>query len=92
MADHRAEEELYDLRVDPDELHNLAADPAHRSTVLEMRAALERWVESSGDLGSESAEAYASDMEVYLAGRRGERREATLRNIELMRALAARGR
>jgi arylsulfatase A-like enzyme len=35
-------EELYDLRTDPDEVKNLAADGAHREVLSRMRAALRR--------------------------------------------------
>ena len=37
-------EELYDMLADPDSVHNLAADPAHRETLDRMRAALEKRV------------------------------------------------
>ncbi|MEQ8849806.1 sulfatase [Botrimarina sp.] len=37
--DHPAEE-LYDLRVDPESLENLAGDPAHRDTLERLRARL----------------------------------------------------
>lgn len=50
-SDHRPPEELYDLRTDPDEVHNLAADPAHASVLIAMRAALDRWIEETNDLG-----------------------------------------
>ena len=45
-------EELYDTEADPDEVHNLANDPAHRSTLLAMRTALDRWIEQTHDLGA----------------------------------------
>ena len=35
-------EELYDLKTDPVDLHNLAGDPAHRQTLERLRA---RWVQ-----------------------------------------------
>jgi N-sulfoglucosamine sulfohydrolase len=35
---HRPPEELYDLRKDPVEVHNLASDPAHRDILERMRA------------------------------------------------------
>lgn len=41
--------ELYDLRVDPNELHNLAADPAQAELVKELRAQLDAWMTSQGD-------------------------------------------
>ena len=37
---HRPPEELYDLRKDPSEVDNLAADPAHREVLERMRAEL----------------------------------------------------
>src|SRR5688572_316531 len=40
---HRPAEELYDLRKDPSEVHNLAADPAHRAVLERMRAELTRF-------------------------------------------------
>ncbi len=38
----RHRDELYDLREDPQELHNLAADPAHGEQVGQLRAELDR--------------------------------------------------
>jgi arylsulfatase A-like enzyme len=45
-------EELYDLTADPDEVRNLAAAPEHRETLSRLRAALERWIEETGDQGA----------------------------------------
>jgi len=45
-------EELYDTRVDPFELVNLAGRPEHRAQLERMRAAHEAWVEETGDLGA----------------------------------------
>lgn len=52
FAPTKPAEELYDTEADPDEVHNLAADPAHRETLLTMRAALDRWIAETNDLGA----------------------------------------
>ncbi|MCA9114315.1 MAG: sulfatase-like hydrolase/transferase [Planctomycetaceae bacterium] len=44
-------EELYDLAADPFEIHNIAADPAHRETLSRLRTVLETWQVEIGDLG-----------------------------------------
>lgn len=46
-------EELYDLRADPHEVRNLAADPAHAARLRELRALVDRWVVESGDQGAQ---------------------------------------
>jgi uncharacterized sulfatase len=48
---HRPAEELYDLRSDPDEQHNLAGDPAHATTLATLRADLDAWMKAQGDEG-----------------------------------------
>ncbi|MBY0514074.1 MAG: sulfatase [Gemmataceae bacterium] len=45
-------EELYDLDADPFEVANLAAAPGHQGTLMEMRAALDRWKIDTKDLGA----------------------------------------
>ncbi|MEM1443592.1 MAG: sulfatase [Verrucomicrobiota bacterium] len=52
MAETRPEEELYDLRSDPDEMNNLADDPAYAETLTKMREALDHWIEETGDTGA----------------------------------------
>lgn len=44
-------EELYDTKTDPDEIHNLAADPTFGDKLAELREARDAWVERHGDLG-----------------------------------------
>ncbi len=44
-----AQEELYDLMFDPNEAHNLAADPAAADTLAEMRGRLQQWMEATDD-------------------------------------------
>ncbi len=55
MADHRPAEELYDLKNDPYEIHNLAADPAHKAKLAELKSTLEKWIKDVGDQGPEPA-------------------------------------
>ncbi len=51
MAPRKPDEELYDIRSDPYEIHNLAASPERRATLQKMRAILEKWIEETGDMG-----------------------------------------
>lgn len=43
------EEQLYDLLFDPQEVHNLAGDPAYADTLAEMRGRLDRWMRATDD-------------------------------------------
>jgi len=52
MAETKPVEELYDLRKDPWEMHNLADEPGHAEKLAELRGAVDRWIEESGDLGA----------------------------------------
>ena len=45
----RPAEELYDVRTDPHELKNLAADPADANTVKTLSARLEQWMRDTAD-------------------------------------------
>jgi len=49
MADKKPEEELYDLKTDPDEIHNLAASPEHQKMLGELRDALKAWMVECDD-------------------------------------------
>jgi N-sulfoglucosamine sulfohydrolase len=51
MRTHRPAEELYDVRADPHQIRDLAADPAHRATLLRMRTAVTEWMARIGDQG-----------------------------------------
>lgn len=51
MRTHRPAEELYDTTIDPHQIHDLAADPAHRATLARMRGAVTEWMARSGDQG-----------------------------------------
>ncbi len=67
FATPRPEEELYDTTIDPHEIQNLAADPAHTETLARLRAAYDAFVASTGDLSSipeaEMIEAMWPDMQ-----------------------------
>lgn len=45
----RPKEELYDLRKDPFEQHDLATNPAHADRLRQMRGELEAWMKDQGD-------------------------------------------
>jgi arylsulfatase A-like enzyme len=45
----RGEEELYDLSKDPDELRNVAEEPAYGRLLSELRRRLEEWMATTGD-------------------------------------------
>jgi N-sulfoglucosamine sulfohydrolase len=45
-------EELYDLDRDPHEVQNLADSPKHRQKINELRAALDRWIIETQDMGA----------------------------------------
>ena len=49
MAPKRPAEELYDLEKDPYEIHNLASSPEHQEVLKRLRAALDEWIETTGD-------------------------------------------
>jgi len=51
MAPVRPKEELYDLRNDPHEIHNLAGDANSADTLNKMRGILDQWVKDTGDQG-----------------------------------------
>lgn len=45
----RAREELYNVTSDPDQMRNLAEDPAHESSLQNMRHWLDQWIQETGD-------------------------------------------
>ena len=51
MAGTKPEEELYDTETDPHEVSNLTGDPTHAERLARMRAALDDWIVTTGDLG-----------------------------------------
>jgi len=51
LAHTRPKEELYDLRNDPYEIHNLAEEGAHREVLATLREVLDTWIAESNDQG-----------------------------------------
>jgi N-sulfoglucosamine sulfohydrolase len=44
-------EELYDLKNDPHEIHNLVNDPTYQTQLVELRVAFKNWTDLVGDMG-----------------------------------------
>lgn len=51
LSEQKPEEELYDLKKDPYELHNLAGNKKLRDTLATYRKILDNWINDSKDLG-----------------------------------------
>ena len=51
MAATRPKEELYDLRIDPNEMRNVADDPVYREQLEAMRNDVEAWIRETDDQG-----------------------------------------
>lgn len=51
MYQQRPEFEFYDLREDPYELHNRAADPEFAEQIASFKKELDAWMQQQGDLG-----------------------------------------
>ena len=84
----RPREELYELAVDPWQIRNLAADPAHASVLEEHRSRLDAKLAATKDPGPESEAMYDSDMKVYVAKGNPE----VERNIAQMKKWASEGK
>ncbi|MCA9082738.1 MAG: sulfatase [Planctomycetaceae bacterium] len=53
FSDRKPAEELYDLRNDPHEIHNLADDPALADQLERHRELLQTWITQTGDKGQQ---------------------------------------
>jgi hypothetical protein len=45
----RPAEELFDNKADPDQLRNIASEPAHLGTLVQLRNVLDEWMKETGD-------------------------------------------
>jgi uncharacterized sulfatase len=52
FAPAKPPEELYDVESDPDEVHNLVGDSRYQDKLKELRAALDRWIVDTKDMGA----------------------------------------
>ncbi len=95
----RPPEELYDVKADPHEIHNLADDPKYADKLAELRGRLDEWMVKTDDKGREpeSAKMFDSDMAEYTGKFKGGKGDpAHLKiiedNIALMKKWAAEGK
>lgn len=58
----RPVEELYDLAADPQELVNVADQPDYQEALMRMRAALDQWLATVGDLSASGEAAMIESM------------------------------
>ncbi len=49
FRDHKPKEELFDCKVDPFELNNIADDPAYADKLQELRAEMDKWLTEIND-------------------------------------------
>ena len=99
LAKKRPREELYDLKVDPHEINNLADDPKFGEMLSELRGRLDYWMDETNDHGREpeSVAMSDSDMAIYvntLEARRADPKHiATIKsNIALMKKWSREGK
>ena len=89
----RAVEELYDVKADPFEIHNLASDPQFRVTLEMLRARLERWMRETGPGDPETETVYdANVLDEMNHPANKNRKDSIRKNVELMKRWAREGK
>ncbi|MAG94257.1 MAG: sulfatase [Planctomycetaceae bacterium] len=90
----RPPEELYEYTHDRWQIRNLADDPKHAAALRRHRSRLEKWIEETGDSGSESPEVYAQEMadELSFIKRTSPRYETFRKNAEQYKRWAKEGK
>lgn len=78
-ARSRRAEELYDSASDPFEVRDLATSPEHAEVLARLRAALDDWIEATGDLGLVLPERAMVETRLWPDGRRPDTAGATMR-------------
>jgi arylsulfatase A-like enzyme len=94
FAPARPPEELYEYAKDRWQVVNLADTPEHARALASHRARLDEWMAETGDMGPESPEVYAQEIEDELrsAKANSERYRIFKKNSELYKRWAAEGR
>ncbi|MEO1528324.1 MAG: sulfatase [Planctomycetota bacterium] len=84
FAPTRPAEELYLYQEDRWQIENLAGKPEHLSELKTHRAALQQWIDQTGDPGPESLEVYRMETEDQIQSTRNEKTKAIYRtNISI---------
>jgi arylsulfatase A-like enzyme len=65
----RPAEELYDLRTDPDQVTNIASDPAHAKRLATFRKRVLEWMKKTGDPRAKDAQSGAFDGYKYFGSK-----------------------
>ena len=82
----RPAEELYLYNQDRWQTNNLAEKPEYTNTLIKHRQQLDRWIESTGDPGTETPKIYAMETEDQMSSTRNkDLREAYRQNVEVYR-------
>ena len=78
FAPKKPREELYKISEDPHEIHNLAASAEHSRMLSELRAALDKWMAETGDLGATlEAELIKKGLVLDVSDRYADRKKAS---------------
>ena len=94
FADSRPAEELYEYQNDRWQIRNLAGTTSYSAQLEEHRQLLDRWINETGDMGPESPEVYALEMEDQLGTTKptSERYKTLVKNIKLYQRWAEEGK
>ncbi|MFD2256637.1 sulfatase [Luteolibacter algae] len=87
MAETRPVDELYDLKNDPYELNNLAANPDYAKQLKELSSAVDEWIVDTGDKG-EIEESLTVDLPALFESKRISYYEGTMKKRGLDPAIS----
>lgn len=78
----RPAEELYDLKKDPDQVNNIAGQPAYAEALERMRDQLRRWMKETGDPRSVNEHDNRWDRFPYYGGQQGAAKKAAKKAVK----------